>query len=99
VLERKGLKEDDLRGEAEAMAGVREGRRSSSGLWPGEDLAKAGGSHTRSVCGCMCVLESTDTRGMAANARECAARHGGKMGARRCGRGGHDRQSSTRAIT
>jgi hypothetical protein len=55
------------------MAGATAGRRSSSSVWPCEDLAKAGGSHTRSVCGCMCVLESTDTRGRAANARARSA--------------------------
>jgi hypothetical protein len=80
------------------MAGAMAGRRSGSGLWPGEDLAKAGGSHTCSVCGCVCVLGSTGTRGRAAKARGCAARHSGKIGARRCGWGGHDRRSSTRAI-
>jgi hypothetical protein len=86
----------DLRGEAEAMAGATAGRRSGSGLWSGEDLAKAGGPPTRGARGCVCVLRSTGTRGRAADARGCAARHGRKMGARRCGWGGHDRQSSTR---
>jgi hypothetical protein len=51
------------------MAGATAGRRGGSSLRPGEDLAKAGGSHTRGVRGCVCVLRSTGMRGRAADVR------------------------------
>jgi hypothetical protein len=78
------------------MAATAAGRRGASGLWPGEDLALVGGSHTHGVRGCVCVLRRTGVitggkhRGCAAltvSRRTEAERLGGAAGVATDGEG------------
>jgi hypothetical protein len=59
------------------MAGTAAGRHDASSLWPGEDLALVGCSHTHNVRGCGCMLRNTCTK----TGGECAwvrCAHGGQ---------------------
>jgi hypothetical protein len=86
-LERNGLEEDDPRGEAEAMAGATAGRCSGNGLWPGEDLAKAGLSTDGRLVSSWCTrVHAHAQRHRSGNRwRACACAASRRTGAERLG--------------